>query len=72
MIDWYTRMYFKDEDDYEKEMFDGELAKIWEKLNTWPAFSCEDMKESAHIPTHTVILGPTIRGQPKTNLKLTF
>ena len=26
----------------------------------------------AHIPLHTVILGPIIRGQPKTNLKVTF
>ena len=24
------------------------------------------------IPLHTVILGPIIRGQPKTNLKVTF
>ena len=26
----------------------------------------------SHIPLHTVILGPIIRGQPKTNLKVTF
>ena len=25
-----------------------------------------------YIPLHTVILGPIIRGQPKTNLKVTF
>ena len=29
-------------------------------------------KTGAHIPLHTVILGPIIRGQPKTNLKVTF
>ena len=29
-------------------------------------------KIGAHIPLHTVILGPIIRGQPKTNLKVTF
>ena len=29
-------------------------------------------KRVAHIPLHTVILGPIIRGQPKTNLKVTF
>ena len=28
--------------------------------------------QCAHIPLHTVILGRIIRGQPKTNLKVTF
>ena len=29
-------------------------------------------RAGSHIPLHTVILGPIIRGQPKTNLKVTF